>query len=93
MASGDDVTRVIFYDSNSEQNFESLKTVIIGKDSNSFSTVSNVNTSKLLDFSSQSGTEIQGRDAALARLGFQVSPRRQLTERFYGINRPASAQK
>ena len=68
MASGDNFTRAIFGDSDSENDFEGFDTVT-QRDSESLSTISSVHTSDISDFSSESETEIQDSTAASTRPG------------------------
>jgi len=71
MASGDDVTRVNFEDSDSEQDFEGFE-MVTERDCDSLSTVSSVHTSDLSDYTSDCETEIQGNAAAPAWLGCEI---------------------
>ena len=71
MASGDDVTRVNFEDSDSERDLEGFE-MVTERDCDSLSTVSSVHTSDLSDYTSDCETEIQGNAAAPAWLGCEI---------------------
>jgi len=76
MASGDNFTRAIFGDSDSENDFEGFDTVT-QRDSESLSTISSVHTSDMSDFSSES--EPKFRIVPLRQLGLGVILRRPMT--------------